>query len=151
MNYNVDEFRYRIRTDQRFKKRVRTLVIMGGAAVLMAVVIVFVAAVFFSSAIISFVFASAPALYEIAFSTARDFASSFMLDDLNATLNTLAGGTNVQEMKDLITQYFNQLNSNPAIDYQNLQKFIATVKNSLSDGRISSTELESVKEFIFKK
>jgi hypothetical protein len=100
---------------------------------------------------IGFVFSHAPALYEMAFTTVRDFASSLMLDDLTAALNPLGGGTNVEEMKSLITQYFDQLRNHPAIDYQNLQNFITTVKNALSDGRISNAELESVKQFILKK
>lgn len=125
--------------------------IVGGAAVLMTVVIAVIGVVFFSSAMIGFVFSHAPALYEMAFNTVRDFTSSSMLDDLTAALNPLGGGTNVEEMKSLITQYFDQLRSYPAIDYQNLQNFITTVKNALSDGRISNAELESVKQFILKK
>lgn len=151
MKFDLDEIHYRIRTDQRFKERLRTLVIFGGAAVVLTVVIAVVGVVYFSSAIIGFASSSAPALYEIAFSTVRDFTSSFVLDDLTAALNPLAGGANVQEMKDLITQYFDQLSGDPAIDYQNFQKFITTVKNSLSDGQISSAELESVKQLILKK
>jgi len=151
MKFDVNEFHYRIKTDQRFKKRLKTLVIVGGAAVLMTVVIAVVGVVFFSSAMIGFVFSHAPALYEMAFTTVRDFASSLMLDDLTAALNPLGGGTNVEEMKSLITQYFDQLRNHPAIDYQNLQNFITTVKNALSDGRISNAELESVKQFILKK
>lgn len=151
MKFDVNELHYRIRTDHRFKKRLRTLVIIGGAAVLMTAVIAVIGVVFFSSAIIGFVFSHAPAVYEIAFSSVRDFASSFVLDDLTAALNPLAGGTNVQEMKNLITQYFEQLSSNPAIDYQNFQKFFTTVKNTLSDGQISNAELESAKQFILKK
>jgi hypothetical protein len=151
MKFDVDELHYRIRTDHRFKKRLRTLVIIGGAVAVMTVVIAVIGVVFFSSAMIGFAFSSAPALYEIVFSTARGFASSFMLDDLTAALNPLAGEANVREMKNLITQYFDQLSGNPAIEYQNFQKFFTTVKNSLSDGQISSAELESVKQFILKK
>jgi len=73
-----------------------------------------------------------------------------MLEDITAILNPLTGGTNVNEMKNHITQYFNQLSSNPAIDFQNFQNFITTVKSSLLDNQISNTELDSVKQFLLK-
>jgi len=104
--------------------------------------------VFLSSAIISFLFSNAPAVYELAFNYVRDFAGSFMLEDLTAILNPLAGGTNVNEMKNLVTQYFDQLSSNPAIDFQNFQNFISTVKKSLLDNQITNTELELVRKFM---
>ena len=104
--------------------------------------------VFFSSAIIGFLFANAPGLFEIGFNYVRDFASSFILQDLTSILNPLAGGTNVNEMKNLVTQYFDQLSSNPAIDFQNFQNFITTVKNSLMDNQITNTELELVRKFM---
>ena len=71
-----------------------------------------------------------------------------MLEDLTAILNPLAGETNVNEMKNLVTQYFNQLSNNPAIDFQNFQNSITTVKNSLIDNQISNTELELVRKFL---
>ena len=104
--------------------------------------------VFFSSAIISFLFANAPGLFEMGFNYVRDFAGSFMLEDLTAILNPLTGGTNVNEMKNLVTQYFDQLSSNPAIDFQNFQNFITTVKSSLLDNQISNTELDLVRQFL---
>ena len=132
MKFNLDELHHRIRTDNRFKKQLRKLVIIGGIVVIFISVISVIGVVFFSSAIISFLFSNAPVLYEIAFNYVRDFASLFMLEDLTAVLNPLTGGTNVNEMKNLVTQYFDQLSSNPAIDFQNFQNFISTVKNSLN-------------------
>ena len=79
---------------------------------------------YFSSAIIRFLFSNAPAVYELAFNYVRDFAGSFMLEDITAIPNPLTGGANVGEMKNLVTQYFDQLSSNPAIDFHNFQKFI---------------------------
>jgi hypothetical protein len=148
MRLNLDELRYRIRTDNKFKKRLRKIVLIGGIGILLISVLGVVGLVFFSSAIISFLFANAPGLFEIGFNYVRDFAGSFMLEDLTAILNPLTGGTNVNEMKNLITQYFNQLSSNPAIDFQNFQNFITTVKSSLLDNQISNTELDSVRQFL---
>jgi len=71
-----------------------------------------------------------------------------MLEDLTAILNPLTGGTNVNEMKNLITQYFDQLKTNPSIDFQNFQNFITTVKNSLMDKQITNTELELVRKIL---
>jgi hypothetical protein len=51
-------------------------------------------------------------------------------------------------MKNLITQYFDQLKTNPSIDFQNFQNFITTVKSSLLDNQISNTELDSVRQFL---
>jgi hypothetical protein len=148
MRFNLDEIHYRIRTDNEFKKKLRKLVLIGGIGILFIAVLGVVGIVFFSSAIISFLFANAPGLFELGFNYVRDFASSFMLEDLTAVLNPLTGGANVSEMKNLITQYFNQLSSNPAIDFQNFQNFITTVKNSLLDNQISNTELDSVRQFL---
>ena len=142
MKFNLDELHHRIRTDNRFKKQLRKLVIIGGIVVIFISVISVIGVVFFSSAIISFLFSNAPVLYEMAFNYVRDFASLFMLEDLTAVLNPLTGGTNVNEMKNLVTQYFDQLSSNPAIDFQNFQNFISTVKNSLMDNQITNTELD---------
>ena len=91
-----------------------------------------------------------PGLFELGFNYVRDFASSFMLEDITAILNPLTGGANVSEMKNLVTQYFNQLSSNPANDFQNFQNFITTVKNSLLDNQITNSELDLVRQFILK-
>lgn len=148
MKLNLDEIHYRIRTDNRFKKKLRKLVLIGGIGIVLIAVLGVVGIVFFSSAIISFVFANAPGLYELGFNYVRDFASSFMLEDITAILNPLAGGTNVNEMKNLVTQYFEQLSSNPKIDFQSFQNFISTVKNSVLDNQITNTELSLVKQFL---
>ena len=148
MRLNLDEIHYRIRTDNKFKKRLRNIVLIGGIGILLIAVLGVVGLVFFSSAIISFLFSNAPAVYELAFNYVRDFAGSFMFEDITAMLTPLTGGTNVNEMKNLITQYFNQLSSNPAIDFQNFQNFITTVKSSLLDNQISNTELDSVRQFL---
>ena len=148
MKFNLDELHYRIRTDNKFKKRLRNIVLIVGVGIMLIAVLGVIGIVFFSSAIIGFLFANAPGLFEIAFNYVRDFASSFMLEDLTAILTPLTGETNVNEMKNLVTQYFNQLSSNPAIDFQNFQNFITTVKNSLMDNQISNTELESVRKFL---
>ena len=150
MRLNLEELHHRIRTDNKFKKRLRKIVLISGIGILLIAVLGVVGLVFFSSAIISFLFSNAPAVYELAFNYVRDFAGSFMLEDITASLNPLTGGTNVNEMKNLITQYFNQLSSNPAIDFQNFQNFITTVKSSLLDNQISNTELDSVKQFLLK-
>lgn len=148
MKFNLDELHYRIRTDNKFKKRLRNIVLIVGVGIMLIAVLGVIGIVFFSSAIIGFLFANAPGLFEIGFNYVRDFASSFMLEDLTAILTPLTGETNVNEMKNLVTQYFNQLSSNPAIDFQNFQNFITTVKNSLMDNQISNTELESVRKFL---
>ena len=148
MKFNLDEIHHRIRTDNQFKKRLRKLVLIGGIGILFIAVLGVVGIVFFSSAIISFLFANVPGLFELGFNYVRDFAGSFMLEDITAILNPLADGTNVSEMKNLVTQYFNQLSSNPAIDFQNFQNFISTVKNSLLDNQISNTELDLVRQFL---
>lgn len=148
MRLNLEELHHRIRTDNKFKKRVRKIVLIGGIGILLIAVLGVVGLVFFSSAIISFLFSNAPAVYELAFNYVRDFAGSFMLEDITAILNPLTGGANVNEMKNLITQYFNQLSSNPAIDFQNFQNFISTVKKSLLDNQITNTELELVRKFL---
>ena len=148
MRLNLDEIHYRIRTDNVFKKKLRKLVLIGGIGIVLIAVLGVVGFVFFSSAIISFLFANAPGLYELGFNYVRDFASSFMLEDITAILNPLTGGVNVSEMKNLVTQYFNRLSSNPAIDFQNFQNFITTVKNSLVDNQITNTELDLVRKFL---
>lgn len=148
MRLNLDEIHYRIRTDNQFKKKLRKLVLIGGIGIVFIAVLGVVGVVFFSSAIISFLFTYAPGLYELGFNYVRDFASSFMLEDITAILNPLAGGANVSEMKNLVTQYFNQLSSNPAIDFQNFQNFITTVKNSLLDNQITNTELDVLRQFL---
>lgn len=148
MRLNLDEIHYRIRTDNKFKKRLRNIVLIGGAGIMLIIVLGVIGIVFFSSAIIGFLFANAPGLFEIGFNYVRDFASSFMLEDLTAILTPLTGGTNINEMKNLVTQYFDQLSNNPAIDFQNFQNFITTVKNSLMDNQISNTELELVRKFL---
>jgi hypothetical protein len=148
MRLYLEELHHRIRTDNKFKKRLRKIVLVGGIGILLIAVLGVVGLVFFSSAMISFLFSNAPAVYELAFNYVRDFAGSFMLEDITAILNPLTGGTNVNEMKNLITQYFNQLSSNPAIDFQNFQNFITTVKSSLLDNQISNTELDSVRQFL---
>lgn len=150
MKFNLDEIHYRIRTDNEFKKKLRKLVLIGGIGILFIAVLGVVGITFFSSAIISFLFANVPGLFELGFNYVRDFASSFMLEDITAILNPLTGGANVSEMKNLVTQYFNQLSSNPAIDFQNFQNFITTVKNSLLDNQISNSELDLVRQFILK-
>lgn len=148
MKINLDELRYRIRTDYRFKKRLRKLVIIGGISILFLAIIAVVGIVFFSSAIISFLFANVPGLFELGFNYVRNFSSSFMLEELTALLVPLAGGTNVAELQNLITQYFNQLGNNPNIDFQSFQNFITTVKNSALDNQISNTELELIRQFL---
>lgn len=129
-------------------KRLRKLVIIGGISILFLAIIAVVGIVFFSSAIISFLFANVPGLFELGFNYVRNFSSSFMLEELTALLVPLAGGTNVTELQNLITQYFTQLSNNPNIDFQSFQNFITTVKNSLLDNQITNTELDLVRQFL---
>lgn len=105
----------------------------------------------FSSAILGFLYSNASGTYELAFTYLRDFTSSFMRDDLSATLNSIAGSANATEMKNLVTQFFDQIKTNPSIDFQNFQNFIVSVKNSVLDNQITSTELELVRSFIVKQ
>lgn len=148
MRFNLDEIHYRIRTDNQFKKRLRKIVLIGGIGIVFIAVLGVVGIAFFSSAIISFLFTNAPGLYELGFNYVRDFAGSFIFEDITAILNPLSGGANVSEMKNLVTQYFNQLSSNPAVDFQSFQNFISTVKNSLLDNQITNTELGLVRQFL---
>ena len=148
MRLNLDEIHYRIRTDNEFKKKLRKLVLIGGIGIVFIAVLSVVGVLFFSSAIISFLFANAPGLYELGFNYVRDFASSFMFEEITSILNPLTGGANVSEMKILVTKYFDQLSTNPAIDFQNFKNFITTVKNSLLDNQITNTELDLVKQFL---
>jgi hypothetical protein len=148
MKLSLDEIHYRIRTDNQFKKRLRKIVLIGGIGIVFIAVLGVVGIVFFSSAIISFLFTNLPGLYELGFNYVRGFAGSFMLEDITAVLNPLTGGANVSEIKNLVDQYFNQLSSNPSINFQNFQGFIATVKSSLLDNQISSTESELVRKFL---
>ena len=150
MRLNLEELHHRIRTDNKFKKRLRKIVLIGGIGILLIAVLGVLGIVFFSSAIIGFLFANAPGLFEIGFNYVRDFAGSFMLEDITAILNPLTGGTNLNEMKNLITQYFDQLKTNPSINFQNFQNFITTVKSSLLDNQITNTELDLVRKFILK-
>ena len=150
MRLNFEELHHRIITDNKFKKRLRKIILIGGIGILLIAVLGVVGLVFFSSTIISFLFSNAPGVYELAFNYVRDFAGSFMLEDITAILNPLTGGTNVNEMKNLVTQYFDQLSSNTSIDFQSFQNFIKTVKNSLLDNQISNTELDLVRQFILK-
>lgn len=151
MRLNLDEIHHRIRTDNQFKKRLRKIVLIGGIGILFTAVLGVVGVVFFSSAIISFLFANVPGLFELGFNYVRDFAGSFMQEDLTAILKPLTGGTNVEEMKNLVTQYFNQLGSNSAIDFNTFQNFITIVKNSLLDNQISNSELELVRQYILNQ
>lgn len=148
MRFNLNELHYRIRTDYNFKKQLRKIVVISGIAVLFLGIIVIIGIVFFSSAIISFIFANTPGLFELGIDYLRDFVGSFMLQDITAILTPLAGGTNVSEMQNLVTQYFNQLSNNPNIEFQNFQNFITTVKNSVLDNQITNTELELVRKFL---
>lgn len=148
MRLNLDEIHYRIRTDNEFKKKLRKLVLIGGIGIVLIAVLGVVGIVFFSSAIIGFLFTNAPGLYEMGFNYVRDFAGSFMLEDITAVLTPLTGGANVAEMKNLVTQYFNQLSSNQTIDFQSFQNFVSTVKNSLMDNQITNTELDLVRKFL---
>lgn len=148
MRLNLDKIHYRIRTDNKFKKRLRNIVLLGGAAIILIAILGIIGIVFFSSAIISFLFTHVPGLFEIGFNYVRGFASSYMQEDLTAVLNALGNGANVNEMKNLVNQYFSQLSSNSAIDFQNFSNFISTVKNSLIDNQITTTELDIVKKLL---
>lgn len=148
MRLNMDEIHYRIRTDNQFKKKLKRLVVIGGIGILGIAVLGIVGIFLFSSAIISFLFTHAPGLYELGFNNVREFVSSFLLEDITAMLNPLSGGANVNEMKNLVAQYFNQLGTNPAVDYQNFQNFITTVKTSLLDSQITDAELQLVQQFV---
>ncbi|HSV88072.1 MAG TPA: hypothetical protein VLH61_05475 [Bacteroidales bacterium] len=148
MKINLDEFRYRLRTDQRFKKRMKKLVVLAGVGLLLIVAVGVVGLILLSSAIIGLVYTHAPAVYEMVFNTAREFASAFMLHDINALLQPLTANPYGAEMQNLVNQYFEQLGTNPAIDFQNFQNFTTTVKNSLLDNQVTPAELELVRGFL---
>lgn len=148
MRFNLDQLQYRIRTDSSFKKKIRKIVLIGGVCISFFIILLVIAIVFFSTALINFLFAHVPGLFEVGFNYVRGFASSFMQNDLTAILNPLTGGANVNEMKNLVNQYFNQLSSNTAIDFQSFSNFITTVKSSLLDNQITNTELDLVRKLI---
>ncbi|MCX7611110.1 MAG: hypothetical protein N2043_05940 [Ignavibacterium sp.] len=148
MKINLDKIHYRIKTDLKFKKKFRRLILLVGSFVIFIALIGIVALIFLSSSIVSFLFANVPCLLEFGFNFARSFLSSFMLEDIIALLMPLSGETNANEMQNLVKQYFNQLSSIPTIDFQDFQNFIATVKNSVLDQQITNSELELIRQFI---
>lgn len=150
MNLNLDDVQHRIRTDQHFKKRVKKIVIFAAIGLLLIVILAITTIVIFSSAIIGFVYTHAPAAYEFVFNNAREFAASFMLNDINALMPSMAQNPNVAEFKNLVTQYFEQLRTNPAIGFHDFQGFVSTVKGSLADNQITNAELDVVRNFLIK-
>ncbi|MBX3006850.1 MAG: hypothetical protein KF816_02370 [Melioribacteraceae bacterium] len=148
MKLNYDELRHRIRNDHRFKKRLRRIVLLGGLTLILISLTGIFAIIFFSSAIISFLFAHVPGLLELGFNYLRGFAASYMQEDLTSLINSIGVGANVNEMKNLVNQYFNQLASNTAIDFKSFSNFITTVKNSLIDNSITANELDLVRKFL---
>lgn len=148
MRLNLDELQYRVRNDYRFKKKLKRIVLVGGAALILLLIMGVVGIVLFSSTIISFLFAYAPGIVELGFNYVRGFASTYMQDDLTAMLSPLTGGANVNEMKNLVSLYFDKLSSNSAADFQNFTNFITSVKNSLADNQITGAELELVKKLL---
>lgn len=148
MKINLDKIHYRINTDLIFNRKFRRFILLVGSFVILIAVIGIVALIFLSSYIISFLFANVPGLLEFGFNFARSFVSSFMLEDMIALLMPLSGQTNADEMQNLVKQYFNQLSSNPIIDFKDFQNFIATVKNSVLDQQITNSELELIRQFI---
>lgn len=148
MRFDADSLRYRIRNDHGFKKRLRKIVLITGFALFLIVILGIVGLVFFSSAVISFLFAHVPGLFEPGFNYLRGFAGSFMKEELTSILNTLGGGANISELKNLVNRYADQLSSNTAIDFQNFSHFITTVKTSLADKQITNTELELVRKLL---
>jgi len=148
MNYIKDELKYRIRTDQKFKKRIRNLVIIVGVGLVLIVVAGIVGIIVFSSAIIGFIYTHAPAAFEWVFNNSRGFVATFMTQDLNALLGPLAETPYVAEMKNVVTQYAEQLRVNPAIDFQSFQDFFTTTKNSLLDNQITPAEVDLARQFL---
>ncbi len=150
MNLNLDDLQHRIRTDQHLKKRIKKIVIIAAIGLLLIVVLAIAGIIIFSSAIIGFVYTHAPAAFEFVFNNAREFAASFMLNDINALLPAMAQNANVAEFKNLVTQYFEQVRTNPVIGFQDFQSFVSTVKGSLADNQITNAELDVVRNFLIK-
>lgn len=148
MKLNLDKIQYRIKNDYGFKKRVRKILLLGLASATIIGVLGIVGIILFSTAIINFLFAHVPGLFEVGFDYVRGFATTYMQDDLTSLLNSFGAGPNVNEMKNLVNQYFNQLSSNSSIDFKSFTNFISTVKNSLLDNQISSAELDLVRQLL---
>lgn len=148
MNMHLGDFQHKLRTDARFKKRIKKFVIIGAVVVLLLIILIVVGIIAFFSTIAGLVLTHAPALFEVVFNYGREFAADFMVQDLNALLQPLTQNPYVAEMQSLITQYAEQLRVNPAIDFQNFRDFIDTVKTSIIDNQITGNEVELARQFL---
>jgi len=148
MGLDFNRLQHRLSTDARFKNRAKKIVIIGALGLILILILVVVLVIMFFSAIAGFVLTHVPALFSMVFDHGREFAATFLVQDLNALLQPITNAPYVAEMQSLIGQYAEQLRTNPAIDFQNFQDFISTVKTSLTDSQISSAELDMARQFL---
>jgi len=63
LRLNFEEIHYRIRTDIRFKRRLRNLVLFGGLIFLLVIILGIAGIIMFSSAILGFLYSNASGTY----------------------------------------------------------------------------------------
>lgn len=148
MGFDFNRMQHRLSSDDRFKKRAKKIVIIGALGLILILILVVVLFIMFFSAIAGFVLTHVPALFSLVFDYGREFAANFLVQDLNALLQPISNSPNVAEMQSVVSQYAEQIRTNSAIGFQNFQDFISTVKTSLTDGQISSAELEVARQFM---
>lgn len=98
--------------------------------------------------LLGFIIANIPILNEILFTHLRNVVLPYLQEDLVGMFSGLINNTNVDELRNLVNAYFEQLNSAKNISYDSFINFTNNLKGVLFDGKITQTELDLLRKFV---
>jgi hypothetical protein len=101
--------------------------------------------------LLGFLAANIPILNEILFSNMRDLVLPYLQEDIIGMFSGLADKTNVNELKNIVNSYFEQLRVSKNIGFDNFLSFTDQIKSIILDGSVTQNELELLRKFIIEK
>jgi len=90
---------------------------------------------------INFITTNIPVVSEFVFDNAKTLFADYALEDISKLLTPLAEGANVENLQQIINNYFTELKNNSNIDFSNFMKFVDSVKGIVSDGSVTEQEI----------
>jgi hypothetical protein len=114
------------------------------------IILLFVTAVgiYFMKPVLGFILANIPILNEILFTYTRNVVLPYLQEDAIGMFSGLINNTNVDELKSIVNNYFQQLSSVQNIGFDSFLNFTDNLKKILFDGRITQVELDTLRKFV---
>lgn len=148
MKHHIGDIMYLMKRDLYTRKKIKSILVLGCSVSLIVILFISAVGIYFMKPLLGFIIANIPILNEILFTHLRNVVLPYLQEDLVGMFSGLINNTNVDELRNLVNAYFEQLNSAKNISYDSFINFTNNLKGVLFDGKITQTELDLLRKFV---